>query len=299
MKTIDLKEGIILLAALFVSGITLSCTDDDEGKLQDPLVLQEEIKEQNHKPSQYEVGNFVEHINNVIASVHYNQTLGEWYLRYHIPNTIDYFRNCYPSELHEAFQHEGFKVLFSGDVYDTDIKSEIAGVENLRVVLTSIRECNISSDNNLLLISSETFSETGIVYKSFGNKEKEIRYRQDESADTIYHLHFGCNIISSSVFYMLKIDIQNNTGKDFKDLSIGSTFDNSELFVHAYYTPTWTEAILKGTKALTGQMTIANKEAVDGQEIMTLELNDFKFDAIDHSCVYSVNGTIDFPLYSN
>jgi hypothetical protein len=69
--------------------------------------------------------------------------------------------------------------------------------------------------------------------------------------------------------------------------------------ISAYSTPTWTEAILKGTKALTGQMTIANKEAVDGQEIMTLELNDFKFDAIDHSCVYSVNGTIDFPLYSN
>jgi hypothetical protein len=31
--------------------------------------------------------------------------------------------------------------------------------------------------------------------------------------------------------------------------------------------------------------------------MMTLRLTDLRFDAIDHTCIYAVNGTIEYEIY--
>ena len=142
MKTFFYKKGIILLATLFVAGITLSCHDaDDEQEEQEEF--KKEIGSQNQKKSAYQVGDFVEHIDDITAIVSFNQNLNEWYLRFIIPQAIDAVYHCYPSKLDEKFLQEGTKVVFSGDVYETSIRSAIAKVESYRVIITSIHEWTV------------------------------------------------------------------------------------------------------------------------------------------------------------
>lgn len=135
MKTFYLKNSIVLLAALFVAGITMSCSVDNDDEEQE----QQEKEMPDPKAPGYQVGDFFKHIDDITATVHFNQTLGEWYLMHHVPFTIDSVHNYYPSELDKTFQQEGLKVVFSGDVYEINLKSEVAGYANYSVTLTSIR----------------------------------------------------------------------------------------------------------------------------------------------------------------
>ena len=143
MKTLFFKKGIILLATLFVAGITLSCHDADDEQEEQEKELEKQIDSQNQKQSAYQVGDFVEHIDDITALVFFNQILNEWYLQFHVPQTIDVVYQYYPSKLDEEFLQEGMKVVFSGDVYETSIRSGIAGLECYRIILTSIHEWTV------------------------------------------------------------------------------------------------------------------------------------------------------------
>ena len=144
MKTLFFKKGIILLATLFVAGITLSCHDADDEQEEQEKEIEKQIETQNQKQSTYQVGDFVKHIDDITAIVTFNQNLNEWYLRFRVPLTIDNVNHCYPSKLDEKFQQEGAKVVFSGDLFETSIRSASAGVESYRVVLTSIHEWTVN-----------------------------------------------------------------------------------------------------------------------------------------------------------
>lgn len=144
MKTLFFKKGIMLLATLFVAGITLSCHDADDEQEEQEKEIEKQIETQNQKQSTYQVGDFVKHIDDITAVVSFNQDLNEWYLQFHVPLTIDVIYQYYPSKLDEKFQQEGAKVVFSGDVYETSIHSGIARLECYRVILTSIREWTVN-----------------------------------------------------------------------------------------------------------------------------------------------------------
>jgi hypothetical protein len=117
--------------------------------------------------------------------------------------------------------------------------------------------------------------------------------------DTIYHMGFGANIKGSDVFDMLTIGFQSNRQMSFNDLKEGDTFDSSQFDAAASYTPTWMEAILIQGNALSGSITVVSKGRIADKPYITLKLTDLKFNAIDHSCVYTVNGTVVYEVWGN
>ena len=65
----------------------------------------------------------------------------------------------------------------------------------------------------------------------------------------------------------------------------------------AAYTPTWAEYILIQAPALSGKVTVLGTRKVGDKSYMILRLSDLRFDAIDHSCVYSINGTVEYEIW--
>ena len=157
-----------------------------------------------------------------------------------------------------------------------------------------INSLTIQSDNGE--ISWGSFYKSGEMYNPphcyLGS---EITFQ----GDTIYHMGFGANIKGSKVFDMLDIEFQSDRRMSFNDLKEGDTFDSSQFHASAAYTPTWMEAILKMATALSGSITVLSKGWIEGKPYITLTLTDLKFDAIDHSCVYSVNGTVVYEMWGN
>lgn len=462
MKTFFYKKGIILLATLFVAGITLSCHDADDGEEQEEQMDQEESR------WKFKIGKFVKHVDDITATVHFNQTLDEWYLMYHIPFTIDSVHNYYSYGGLGKFEQEDLKVVLSGDVYEINIKSEIAGNENFCVAVTSIREwteddrlgywyfddfiellccdpnayyvqaratenpisqerveeiltslgaeityaernyflvnakqrpvhpdlfvspkykpidrrwgdselwvnprisiklnegasldevlskygahirvkessvespyspyrfdCDLSTaeeilrlaatihldpdvnwcepskmariildystKTNVLQIESENYSGTLLADNPHCYNEKELRYERDGSSHMLYHLRFGYGIKESSIFDGIEINIESRSELKFSDLKVGDIFDSGQVHVYASYTPTWMEAIPKYATTLSGQLEVVDKKTVDGEEFITLGFRDFKFDSIDKTCLYTVNGTIDYKVWN-
>ena len=160
-------------------------------------------------------------------------------------------------------------------------------------------------DVNVLLIQSDN-GQTSIG-TMYGSNEcynpphcyigKEIRYNGN-SSQTIYHMGFGANIKGSDVFDLLDINFESNQPMSFSNLKKGDTFDNSEFHAAAYYTPTWPEAVMKGTSALSGKVTVVGTKKNSDKDYMVLKLINLRFDAIDHSCVYTVNGTVEYEIYN-
>ena len=127
MKTSFITKCLLLMASIAIVGITASC--DDSGS-----------------EPKYQVGDYVKHVEELTAFVRFNEELGEWYLDYHIPGTIDSVHDYYPGTLDKAYQQEGMKVVFSGDVYNIDYKNTIPTTESFRIVLSSIREWTEDDD---------------------------------------------------------------------------------------------------------------------------------------------------------
>ena len=159
-------------------------------------------------------------------------------------------------------------------------------------------------ENSLLILSDKGEISYGELYKSgecynppHCNLEIENRYNGGNML-TIYHMRFGANIKGSDVFDMLTIDFQSDRQMGFKDLKEGDTFDSSQFHAAAYYTPTWREAILKGGTALSGSITVVSKGMIDDKPCITLKLTDLRFNAIDRSCIYSVNGTVVYEVWA-
>lgn len=160
-------------------------------------------------------------------------------------------------------------------------------------------------DVNVLLIQSDNGKTSiGMMYGSnevynpphcyFG---KEIRHNGGNPL-TIYHMSFGANIKGSDVFDMLNINFESNQPMSFGDLKPGDTFDSSQFHAAAAYTPTWTEAVLIQATALSGKVSVVGTKNVGDKSYMVLRLIDLRFDAIDRSCVYTVNGVIEYEMYN-
>ena len=79
--------------------------------------------------------------------------------------------------------------------------------------------------------------------------------------------------------------------------SSSQTFDSSQFHASAAYTPTWMEDILIQATALSGKVTVIGTSKVGDKSYMTLRLTNFRFDAIDHTCVYTVNGTVEYEVW--
>ena len=162
----------------------------------------------------------------------------------------------------------------------------------------------IGSEVNVLLIRSDNGQiSTGTMYK---NGEiynpphcylgKEIMYNGGNPL-TFYHMSFGTNIKGSDVFDMLNITFTSSQPMSFSNLKAGETFDSSQFHASAAYTPTWSEAILRQATTLSGKVTVIGTNKVGDKLYMTLRLSDLRFDAIDHSCVYSVDGTVEYEIW--
>ena len=163
-------------------------------------------------------------------------------------------------------------------------------------------ETTTGSDNeppiNSLVIQSDrgeiswgSFYKSGEMYNPpHCNLEIENRYNGGNML-TIYHMRFGANIKGSDVFDMLTIDFQSDCQMSFNDLKEGDTFDSSQFHASAAYTPTWMEAIMIVGNALSGSITVVSKDMIGDKPCITLKLTDLRFEAIDRSCIYSVNGT--------
>jgi hypothetical protein len=96
---------------------------------------------------------------------------------------------------------------------------------------------------------------------------------------------------------MLNISFESNQPMSFSNLKAGDTFDSSQFHAAAAYTQTWMEAILKQAPALSGKVTVVGTSKVNDKSYMTLRLTNLHFNAIDNTCVYTVNGTVEYEIW--
>ena len=154
--------------------------------------------------------------------------------------------------------------------------------------------CNSIPINSLVIQSDKGEISWGGFYKSGEMYNPPHCYLGSEitfQGDRIYHMGFGANIKGSKVFDMLDIEFQSDRRMSFNDLKEGDTFDSSQFHASAAYTPTWMEAIMIVGNALSGSITVVSKDMIGDKPCITLKLTDLRFEAIDRSCIYSVNGT--------
>lgn len=193
------------------------------------------------------------------------------------------------------------------------MKKNIISVCVTLIIAVFMSGCSNDDDNvgdqvvgetNVLLIQSDYGkTSTGTMYKSGETYNpphcylgKEIRYNGGNEL-IVYHMGFGANIKGSDVFDMLNISFESNQPMSFSNLKAGDTFDSSQFHAAAAYTPTWMEAILIQATALSGKVTVIGTSKVGDKSYMTLRLTDLRFDAIDHTCVYTVNGTVEYEIW--
>jgi hypothetical protein len=163
----------------------------------------------------------------------------------------------------------------------------------------------VTTEVNVLLIQSDNGNtSTGVMYKSGETYNpphcylgREIWYNGGNEL-TVYHMGFGANIKGSDVFDMLTIDFDSNEPIYFNDMKVGDTFDSSQFHASAAYTPTWMEAILKQAVALSGKITVVGTSKTDDKSYIILRLSDLRFNAIDHSCIYTVNGLVEYEIWN-
>lgn len=157
---------------------------------------------------------------------------------------------------------------------------------------------------NVLLIQSDNGkTSTGTVYKSGETYNpprcylsKGTRYNGGNKL-MLYLMNFGANIKGSDVFDGLDISFESEQPMSFDELKAGDTFDSSKFRADASYTPTWTEKVMICTTAFSGNVTVLGTSKVGDKSYMTLKLTDLRFDAIDHSCAYSVSGIVEYEMW--
>lgn len=160
---------------------------------------------------------------------------------------------------------------------------------------TEVNVLHIRSDNGKT--SMGTMYKSGETYNPpHCYIEKGIVYN-DGNPITVYHMGFGANIKGSDAFDMLNITFESDKPMSFSNMKAGDTFDNNQFHAAAAYTRTWPEAILIQATALSGKVTVVGTSKVGDKSCMTLRLSDLRFDAIDHSCVYTVNGTVEYEIW--
>ena len=161
------------------------------------------------------------------------------------------------------------------------------------------------TDVNVLLIRSDNGKVSkGTMYGSnelynppHGYLNTEIRYNGGNPL-TFYHMGFGANIKGSDVFCMLGISFESDKPMSFSNLKPGDSFDSSQFHAAAAYASIGTDKFLREATALSGKVTVIGTKKAGDKTYMVLRLINLQFDAIDHSCVYTVNGTVEYEIWN-
>lgn len=188
------------------------------------------------------------------------------------------------------------------------IKIALLLVMVMTVVSCSNDEADFQEPVNIgdytLLIQSDNGKTSGAdVYKSNETCNPphcyvgEGAYYEGGMLVMVYSMSFFANLKGSDVFNMLNIGFDSNSPMSFSDLKAGDTFDTSQFHAEAYYTPTWQEDIMRGAKAESGKVTVVSMTTIDGKPCVTLKITNLQFAAIDNSCTYTINGTVDYEIY--
>ena len=119
---------------------------------------------------------------------------------------------------------------------------------------------------------------------------------EDDSLNLVHYMKFTCGIKGSTVFDGLEIIFEDSLSYDFKRLKIGDKYDIGQFKARAVYVRTWTEKIIKMALSQSGVIEVTEKKTVDGKFYITICLQDFKFNAIDKSCLYTIDGTLDCEI---
>jgi len=156
--------------------------------------------------------------------------------------------------------------------------------------------------NVLLIVSDNGKTSMGLMYKSneIYNPPhcylgKEIRWGNPLP---VYHMSFTANIKDSDVFDSLGFSFESDQPMSFSNLKAGDTFDSSQFDASASYTPTWTEAVMRMAAALSGNITVVGTKEDGDKNYIVLRLTDLRFNSIDHSCIYTVNGTVEYEIWN-
>ena len=102
------------------------------------------------------------------------------------------------------------------------------------------------------------------------------------------------SIKKSDVFNLLTFECpESYQPMHFRDMKPGDTLDFSQFHVIAYYAHI---DRMEGAIASSGKITVVGTKMIDGQSYMTLNLSDLRFLSRDRSCVYTINGTVDYEI---
>ena len=181
----------------------------------------------------------------------------------------------------------------------------------LTLTATLLTACSSSDDesttgyspndvNVLFIQSSDGTHSTATLYKSGETNDypprcyvgKEMIDNGDEPI-TKYFMTFLAYVEGSPIINGFNINIESDKPLTFNNLKAGETFYSSQYKAYFYYNRVWLE-LYGMTPALNGILTVVDKKQVDGKDYVVLRLTDFRFDAIDKSCIYNVNGLVEF-----
>lgn len=150
--------------------------------------------------------------------------------------------------------------------------------------------------NELLIQSDKGDSNIGLAYEPHGYKGRCEVHEPDGTVHIVHNMSFNCNIQESKAFTSLDINFEGNSEMNFADLKSGDTFDTNDFRASVSYYPTWVEFYGMGTTATSGRVHVIDKKIEDGNIYITLQINNLKFDALDKTCVYTINGTIVYKI---
>ena len=150
--------------------------------------------------------------------------------------------------------------------------------------------------NELLIQSDKGKSSIGLAYEPHGWKGWGEVNGLDGTVHLVYNMSFSCVIRESKVFTSLSIEFEDDWEMDFADLKPGDTFDTNDFRASVGFYPENGWSCFMGTTATSGRLHVIDKQFEDGNLSLTLQIDNFKFDALDKECVYTIDGTIVYKL---
>lgn len=150
--------------------------------------------------------------------------------------------------------------------------------------------------NELLIQSDKGKSSIGLAYEPHGWKGWGEVNGLDGTVHLVYNMSFSCVIRESKVFTSLSIEFEDDWEMDFADLKLGDTFDTNDFRASVGFYPENGWSCFMGTTATSGRLHVIDKQFEDGNLSLTLQIDNFKFDALDKECVYTIDGTIVYKL---
>ena len=191
-------------------------------------------------------------------------------------------------------------ILTAGAVLTACSSDDDQDIDDPAEVVVDPSETDI---NVLLIVSDNGKTSTGLMYKSNEIYNPPHCYLGQEirwgNPHPVYHMSFTANIKDSDVFDALDFGFESDQPMSFSNLKAGDTFDSSQFDASASYTPTWTEAVMRVTAALSGNITVVGTKKDGDKNYIVLRLTDLRFNSIDGSCVYTVNGTVEYEIWGN